>query len=138
MIRQQSARMSGFRHNSIFAIYSPEIEREKSDSRSLADQRHDCIFASPIAVMAPLWEALAARRERGDPEVPPLFPVPSRDAGCFAASGYYKATGRAQAADWYRRPARNQVLESTTPGRMHQSESVCDTMASMIVPRSAP
>src|SRR5262245_11380288 len=30
----------------------------------------DCVFASPIAVMAPLWEALAARRERGDNEVP--------------------------------------------------------------------
>jgi acetolactate synthase I/II/III large subunit len=30
----------------------------------------DCIFASPIAAMAPLWEALAARSERGEPEVP--------------------------------------------------------------------
>jgi hypothetical protein len=33
----------------------------------------DCVFASPIATMAPLWEALAARRERGEPEVPRYF-----------------------------------------------------------------
>ena len=33
----------------------------------------DCVFASPIATMAPLWEALAARRERGEPEAPRYF-----------------------------------------------------------------
>ena len=41
----------------------------------------DCIFASPIAVMAPLWEALAARRERGEPvvvaNVPDRTPTPT-------------------------------------------------------------
>ena len=36
----------------------------------LRTNRIDCIFASPIAVMASLWEALAARRERGEPEAP--------------------------------------------------------------------
>jgi acetolactate synthase I/II/III large subunit len=57
----------------------------------------DCIFASPIAVMAPLWEALAARRERGEPEVPRYFQCRHEMIAVAAASGYYKATGRAQA-----------------------------------------
>jgi acetolactate synthase I/II/III large subunit len=57
----------------------------------------DCIFASPIAVMAPLWEALAARRERGEAEVPRYFQCRHETLAVGAASGYYKATGRAQA-----------------------------------------
>jgi len=57
----------------------------------------DCVFASPIAVMAPLWEALAARRERGDPEVPRYIQCRHETIAVAAASGYYKATGRAQA-----------------------------------------
>ena len=57
----------------------------------------DCIFASPIAVMAPLWEALAARRERGEAEVPRYFQCRHGTLAVGAASGYYKATGRAQA-----------------------------------------
>ena len=31
----------------------------------LERQGVDCIFASPIAVMAPIWEALARRGDRG-------------------------------------------------------------------------
>jgi acetolactate synthase-1/2/3 large subunit len=57
----------------------------------------DCVFASPIAVMAPLWEALAARRERDEPEVPRYFRCRHEMIAVAAASGYYKATGRAQA-----------------------------------------
>jgi acetolactate synthase-1/2/3 large subunit len=57
----------------------------------------DCVFASPIAVMAPLWEALAARRERGEPELPRYFQCRHEIIAVAAASGYYKATGRAQA-----------------------------------------
>jgi acetolactate synthase-1/2/3 large subunit len=57
----------------------------------------DCIFASPIATMAPLWEALAARRERGEPEAPRYFHCRHEMLAVSAASGYYKATGRAQA-----------------------------------------
>ena len=57
----------------------------------------DCVFASPIATMAPLWEALAARRERGEPEVPRYFHCRHEMLAVSAASGYYKATGRAQA-----------------------------------------
>jgi acetolactate synthase I/II/III large subunit len=57
----------------------------------------DCLFASPIAVMAPLWEALAARRERGEPEVPRYVQCRHEMIAVAAASGYYKATGRAQA-----------------------------------------
>src|SRR4029077_19654243 len=33
----------------------------------------DCVFASPIAVMAPLWEAFAERRERGEAETPRYY-----------------------------------------------------------------
>jgi acetolactate synthase-1/2/3 large subunit len=57
----------------------------------------ECVFASPIAVMAPLWEALAARRERGEPEVPRYIQCRHETIAVAAASGYYKATGRAQA-----------------------------------------
>ena len=57
----------------------------------------DCVFASPIATMAPLWEALAARRERGEPEAPRYFHCRHEMLAVAAASGYYKATGRAQA-----------------------------------------
>ena len=57
----------------------------------------DCVFASPIATMAPLWEALAARRERGEPEAPRYFHCRHEMLAVSAASGYYKATGRAQA-----------------------------------------
>jgi acetolactate synthase-1/2/3 large subunit len=57
----------------------------------------ECIFASPIATMAPLWEALAARRERGEPEAPRYFHCRHEMLAVSAASGYYKATGRAQA-----------------------------------------
>ena len=57
----------------------------------------DCVFASPIATMAPLWEALAARRERGEPEAPSYFHCRHEMLAVSAASGYYKATGRAQA-----------------------------------------
>jgi acetolactate synthase-1/2/3 large subunit len=57
----------------------------------------DCVFASPIATMAPLWEALAARRERGEPEAPRYFHCRHDMLAVSAASGYYTATGRAQA-----------------------------------------
>ena len=56
----------------------------------------DCMFASPIATMAPLWEALAARRERGEPELPRYFQCRHEMLAVAVASGYYKATGRAQ------------------------------------------
>src|SRR5215468_12751301 len=57
----------------------------------------DCIFASPIAVMAPLWEALAEGRERGEPAAPRYYQCRHETIAVSAASGYYKATGRAQA-----------------------------------------
>jgi len=57
----------------------------------------DCVFASPIAVMAPLWEALARRRERGEPDTPRYFRCRHESLAVSLASGYYKATGRAQA-----------------------------------------
>src|SRR5262249_49536853 len=57
----------------------------------------DCIFASPIAAMAPLWEALAAQRVRGEPEAPRYIQCRHEMIAVAAASGYYKATGCAQA-----------------------------------------
>lgn len=56
----------------------------------------DCIFASPIAVMAPLWEALAQRRERAEPERPRYLQCRHETLAVSLASGYYKATGRSQ------------------------------------------
>jgi acetolactate synthase-1/2/3 large subunit len=63
----------------------------------LAAHEVDCIFASPIAVMAPLWEALAARQERGGQGGPRYVQCRHESLAVAAASGYYKATGRAQA-----------------------------------------
>jgi len=62
----------------------------------LRAQGTDCIFASPIAVMAPLWEALAQRRARGGEEKPRYFQCRHESLAVSLASGYYKATGRAQ------------------------------------------
>jgi len=53
----------------------------------------DCVFASPIAVMAPVWEALAARREQGKPEAPRYFQCRHESLAVALASGYYKASG---------------------------------------------
>ena len=57
----------------------------------------DCIFASPIAVMAPLWEAMAQRRARGEPDAPRYVRCRHESLAVSLASGYYKATGRPQA-----------------------------------------
>src|SRR5262249_31592562 len=62
----------------------------------LRAQGTDCIFASPIAVMAPLWEALAQRRARGAEERPRYLQCRHESLAVSLASGYYKATGRAQ------------------------------------------
>jgi len=56
----------------------------------------DCLFASPIAVMAPVWEALARRREQGEPECPRYFRCRHESLAVSLASGYYKASGRSQ------------------------------------------
>jgi acetolactate synthase-1/2/3 large subunit len=57
----------------------------------------ECVFASPIAVMAPVWEALAERRERGAPAAPRYFQCRHESLAVAVASGFYKATGRQQA-----------------------------------------
>lgn len=54
----------------------------------------DCVFASPIAVMAPVWEALA---RRGADMKLRYFRCRHEVLAVSLASGYYKATGRAQA-----------------------------------------
>ena len=59
----------------------------------LERQGVDCIFASPIAVMAPIWEALA---RRGDARGPRYFRCRHELLAMGLASGYYKATGRGQ------------------------------------------
>jgi acetolactate synthase-1/2/3 large subunit len=61
--------------------------------QQLERQGVDCIFASPIAVMAPVWEALA---RRGDAAVPRYFRCRHELLAVSLASGYYKATGRSQ------------------------------------------
>lgn len=58
----------------------------------LERQGVECIFASPIAVMAPIWEALARRGDRG----PHYFRCRHELLAMGLASGYYKATGRSQ------------------------------------------
>jgi acetolactate synthase I/II/III large subunit len=59
----------------------------------LESQGVDCLFASPIAVMAPVWEALA---RRGNDMKPRYFRCRHELLAVSLASGYYKATGRSQ------------------------------------------
>jgi acetolactate synthase-1/2/3 large subunit len=53
----------------------------------------DCVFASPIAVMAPIWEVLA---RRGSDMRLRYFRCRHELLAVGLASGYYKATGRSQ------------------------------------------
>ena len=53
----------------------------------------ECIFASPIAVMAPVWEAIA---RHGDEMNLRYFRCRHELLAVSLASGYYKATGRSQ------------------------------------------
>ena len=53
----------------------------------------ECIFASPIAVMAPVWEALA---RHGNEMNLRYFRCRHELLAVSLASGYYKATGRSQ------------------------------------------
>ncbi len=59
----------------------------------LESQGAECIFASPIAVMAPIWEALA---RRGSDVKLRYFRCRHELLAVGLASGYYKATGRSQ------------------------------------------
>jgi acetolactate synthase I/II/III large subunit len=59
----------------------------------LESQGVDCIFASPIAVMAPVWEALA---RRGNDMKLRYFRCRHELLAVSLASGYYEATGRSQ------------------------------------------
>lgn len=61
--------------------------------RQLDEQGVDCIFASPIAVMAPVWESLA---RRGAGNGPRYFRCRHELLAVSLAAGYYKATGRSQ------------------------------------------
>jgi acetolactate synthase I/II/III large subunit len=59
----------------------------------LESQGVNCIFASPIAVMAPIWEALARRED--DLKLR-YFRCRHELLAVSLASGYYKASGRSQ------------------------------------------
>jgi acetolactate synthase-1/2/3 large subunit len=60
-------------------------------------QGTDYIFCSPIAAWAPLWEALAKRKATRNIETPTYLNCRHEILAVGLASGYYKATGRAQA-----------------------------------------
>lgn len=62
----------------------------------LKRQETDYIFCSPIAAWAPLWEALAKRKERGEADRPRYINCRHETLAVGLASGYFKATGRAQ------------------------------------------
>jgi acetolactate synthase I/II/III large subunit len=75
----------------------PHVKSAKNGAEILLDQlesqRVDCIFASPIAVMAPIWEVLA---RRGNEMKLRYFRCRHELLAVSLASGYYKATGRSQ------------------------------------------
>src|SRR5262249_40545282 len=80
--------------------WSDPMPQTKSDMngaevllKQLECQGADCIFASPIAVMAPVWEALA--RRENDLKLR-YFRCRHELLAVSLASGYYKATGRSQ------------------------------------------
>lgn len=60
-------------------------------------QGADYIFCSPIAAWAPLWESLAKRQATTNIETPKYLNCRHEILAVGLASGYYKATGRAQA-----------------------------------------
>lgn len=74
-------------------MISPVVNGADVLLNQLADHGVDCMFASPIAVMAPLWEALA---RRGEGTGPRYFRCRHELLAVSLASGYYKATGRSQ------------------------------------------
>ena len=59
-------------------------------------QETDFIFCSPIGILAPLWEALAKRDERGELDSPKYLNCRHELLAVGLASGFYKATGRPQ------------------------------------------
>jgi acetolactate synthase I/II/III large subunit len=59
-------------------------------------QGADCIFCSPIAAWAPLWEALAKRKATTNIESPKYLNCRHEILAVALAAGYYKATGRTQ------------------------------------------
>jgi acetolactate synthase-1/2/3 large subunit len=75
----------------------PHTQSDKNGAEVLLEQLEcqgaDCIFASPIAVMAPVWEAVA---RRGNEMKLRYFRCRHELLAVSLASGYYKATGRSQ------------------------------------------
>jgi acetolactate synthase-1/2/3 large subunit len=71
----------------------------RNGAAALLDQMEadgvDCLFASPIAVMAPIWEEIA---RRGKGMRPRYLRCRHELLAVAAASGYYQATGRPQVA----------------------------------------
>lgn len=71
-------------------------QRAKNGADGLLEQLEsggvDCAFASPIAVMAPVWEGLA---RRGEDAKLHYFRCRHELLAVSLASGYYKVTGRA-------------------------------------------
>jgi acetolactate synthase I/II/III large subunit len=76
---------------------TPDATSGKDGAEVLLEQLEyqgvDCIFASPIAVMAPIWEALA---RRGQDMRLRYFRCRHELLAIALASGYYKVTGRSQ------------------------------------------
>lgn len=75
----------------------PTANSDKNGAEVLLEQLEsqgaECVFASPIAVMAPIWEALA---RRGNDINLCYFRCRHELLAVALASGYYKATGRSQ------------------------------------------
>src|ERR1700754_1041218 len=74
---------------------SPQLAKNGADGllEQLESGGVDCVFASPIAVMAPVWEGVA---RRGEDTKLRYFRCRHELLAVSLASGYYKATGRPQ------------------------------------------
>src|SRR6516225_2581873 len=82
----------------------PQTKSDMNGAEVLLEQLEcqgvECIFASPIAVMAPVWEALA---RRGNEMKLRYFRCHHEPLAVSLASGYYKATGRTKSSSYRHR-----------------------------------
>lgn len=60
----------------------------------LAEYGIECLFTSPIAALAPLWESLAKNYKENENAIPRYYNCRHEVIAVSLAIGYYKSTGK--------------------------------------------
>ncbi len=60
----------------------------------LAEYGIECLFTSPIAALAPLWESLAKKYKDNTNAIPRYYNCRHEVIAVSLAIGYYKSTGK--------------------------------------------